>query len=88
MTASKQLIENIVAKFSPNTFITEVESLVRDEELTYTEAIMQICEDSGIEPEDIAKMIDGPLKAKMAVEAERLHLIPRTTNTYSLFDKN
>ena len=55
--------------------IDEVEFLVRADDLTYVEALMQVSEEYEIEPEDIGKMIDGPLKIKMEAESVQLNRI-------------
>jgi len=49
--------------------------------MTYTEAIIEICEKKEIDPEDIAKLVKGPLKNKLEVEAMNLNIIKRTTTT-------
>jgi len=48
------------------------------------EAVVHICEELGVEPEDIAKLITGSLKAKLESEAQRNFLLPRSSG--DLFD--
>ena len=59
----------------------EVEKLVHGDGMTYTESIIEICERLAIEPEDMAKLIKGPLKNKLEVEAMDRNIIKRTTTT-------
>jgi len=60
------------------------ERLVRSDGLTYIEAIIQICNDLDVDPEDIAKMVTGPLKDKVENEAMKCNILPRS-NTASLY---
>lgn len=57
----------------------KVEKYVQLDKMTYTEAIVDICRDKEIDPEDIAKIIRGPLKEKLEAEAMELNIIKRTT---------
>jgi uncharacterized protein YdhG (YjbR/CyaY superfamily) len=60
------------------------ERLVRSDGLSYIEAIIQICNDLDVDPEDIAKMVTGPLRDKLEVEAQKNNILPRS-NTTSLY---
>lgn len=59
------------------------ERLVRSDGLSYLEAIIQICADLDVDPEDIAKMVTGPLRDKLEAEAQRNNILPKPN---SLFD--
>ena len=52
-----------------------VEKHIRDDRLTYIESILQICDDRQIDPLDIGKLIDKPLKQKIEAEAMRSNLL-------------
>ena len=52
-----------------NQLVTEILTYVRNEELTYTEAILAVCDDHEIDPEDMAKLVTGQLKEKLRIEA-------------------
>jgi len=56
-----------------------VEKYVDVDKMTYSEAIVDICADKQIDPEDIAKIIRGPLKEKLEAEAMERNIIKRTT---------
>jgi uncharacterized protein YdhG (YjbR/CyaY superfamily) len=56
-----------------------VEKYVDVDKMTYSEAIVDICTDKQIDPEDIAKIIRGPLKEKLEAEAMERNIIKRTT---------
>tara|TARA_B110000495_G_C22406328_1_gene258946 strand:+ start:120 stop:356 length:237 start_codon:yes stop_codon:yes gene_type:complete len=57
------------------------ETLVRTDNLSYVEAIVQICDDLDLEPEELGKIVKGPLKDKLKAEAIRNHVLPGNTNT-------
>jgi molybdopterin-binding protein len=57
----------------------QVERLVHGDGLTYTEALIEICENREIDPEDIAKIVKGPLKNKLEVEAVDRNIIKSDT---------
>ena len=57
----------------------QVEKLVAHDNMTYTDAIIEICERKQIDPEDMAKLVKGPLKLKLEVEAMDRNIIKRTT---------
>ena len=59
----------------------QVEKLVAHDRMTYTEAIIEICERKEIDPADMAKLVKGPLKLKLEVEAMDRNIIKRTTGT-------
>lgn len=49
--------------------------------MSYTESIIEICEQRQVEPEDIAKIIKGSLKLKLEAEAMDRNIIKRTTSS-------
>lgn len=56
-----------------------VEKYVHQDKMSYAEAICEICTAKEIDPEDMAKIIKGPLKAKLEAEAMERNVIKRTT---------
>lgn len=65
------------------TFSLTIESLVSKKNVSYMEAIILHCESTGLEVELASKLISGALKAKIKIEAEELHFLPKS-NTYKL----
>jgi hypothetical protein len=51
--------------------------------MTYAEAICDICEKQQIDPADMAKLVNGPLKVKLEAEAKSRNIIK--SNTATLF---
>jgi hypothetical protein len=60
-----------------NHFTKMIERNARDKNLSYIEAIIDICEENNLEPEDIAKYISGIIKDKLEAEARSLNFLPR-----------
>jgi len=65
------------------TFSLEIESMVYKDEVSYMDAIIENCENSGMEIEMAAKLISDPLRAKIQCEAEDLNFLPKS-NTHKL----
>jgi hypothetical protein len=55
-----------------------VEMTVIEKRLTYMDAILWLCEQHNIEPEDVKKFISPIIKDKLEAEARRLNFLPRT----------
>jgi hypothetical protein len=59
-----------------NTFTKEIEELCKNrKDGRYIDAVLEICERHGIEPESIAKLVSKPLREKLRVEFEELNMI-------------
>lgn len=59
-----------------------VEKTVLDNKIDYMEAVLIVCDDHGIEPEDVRKFVSAPIQEKIEGEAMRLNLIPRTNELF------
>jgi hypothetical protein len=64
-------------------FSCEIERIVYDKDVSYMDAIILYCEDTGLEVELAAKLISDTLKSKIKMEAEDLHFLPKS-NTVKL----
>lgn len=64
-------------------FSLKIEDIVWDKDVSYMEAIILYCEQTGFELELAAKLISGALKSKIKIEAEGLHFLPKS-NTVKL----
>jgi hypothetical protein len=64
-------------------FSQEIEKLVWDKDISYIEAVVLYCENTGFEIEMAAKFISGSLKNKIRIEAESLNFLPKS-NTMPL----
>ena len=64
--------------FTQKSLAERVCMLVLKDGLKYSEALLEICEENEIDPHDIAKLVKGPLKKKLEVEAMKNNVIPNT----------
>ena len=64
-------------------FSFKIEEIVEDKDVSYMDAVLIFCEETGFEIEVAAKLISSSLKSKIKIEAEDLHLLPKS-NTVKL----
>lgn len=58
------------------TLAEKVELKVRRDSMRYSEAVVNVCEEYGIDPTDIAPLIiDSPLKTKIEAESIQLNTV-------------
>jgi hypothetical protein len=76
---------NIIPVLNKQELVLRAERLVKSDGLTYIEAILEICKELDIDPEDVSKLISGPLKDKIEAEGQRNNSL-RRSNTASLDD--
>lgn len=65
------------------TFSFEIEKIVEEKDVSYIDAVVLYCEETGFEIELAAKLVSGALKSKIKLEAEDLHFLPKS-NTNKL----
>lgn len=75
----KKETAEIIPTITKETLRSKVEQLVFKDDMSYAEAICEICESLMIDPEDIAKIITGPLKVKLEAEAISKNIIHNST---------
>lgn len=74
------MLENLLTKAS----LTQlVEQLVKDEHMSYIEAVLHICEERSIDPADIGKLIGPTIKSKIEAEGMAANLLPRSNSLQS-----
>lgn len=64
---------------SKTAFSLHIESLVKEHECTYTEALIYFAEISGAEYEDMSSMMSPCLIEKVRLEAQERFLLPKET---------
>ena len=80
MPDSKEIDKALGDKFiSKDRFAEEIEALVLDTKMSYIEAIVEYCEEKGIEVESVSKLISKPLKEKLKYEATELNYLKKTS---------
>ena len=72
---------NMPTKEEITEFSIKIEDIARAKSVSYMDAIVLHCETTGLEIELAAKMISGALKAKIKIEAEELHFLPKSNTT-------
>ena len=80
MPESSELDKAINEKFiSKERFAEEIEALVLNTNMNYIEAIVEYCEEKGIEVESVSKLVSKPLKEKLKYEATELNYLKKTS---------
>lgn len=82
--SDKDVVNSIKLAISEEQLIERVGLHVSRDGMGYAEAIIHICTDLSIDPEDIAPLINGPLKTKLQVEAIGNNMLPSKSNSISL----
>lgn len=80
----KEVIETIGFAISKEEFSQRVGLHVYRDDMSYIDAVLHICEELKIDPEDIGQLVDHSLRSKIEQEAKRSNLLPRNNNTYEL----
>jgi len=62
---------------TPKTFSLEIEKIAFGKRCTHLEAISIYCEQIGIEPVSVAKLLTKSLKDKIAANARNLNYLPK-----------
>lgn len=76
----KELSKEIESKFlCPSKFAQEIEVVVKEESMSYIDAIIFFCEKNKIDLESVPKLIPKPLKEKIKCEAIDLNFLKRTS---------
>lgn len=58
--------------YTKKSFSELIQTRVKKDRSTYLDAIIEICKERSIDPEDIVKLLSNPIKAKL--EAEGMNL--------------
>jgi len=71
---------NVSENFLNKTKFTElVQKTVAELKMSYMDAILHICEENDILPEDVKKFISPVVRDKLEQEAVTLNFLPKTT---------
>ena len=60
-------------------FFQEIEERVYKYDIGWLEAIMEYCEDTGLEPDRVSKLISPNLKSKLEMEAKSLNFLDKSS---------
>ena len=62
---------------TPKPFALEVETIVKEKQLSHMDAVLWYCQQEGIEPDSINSMISKSLKEKIEANARELNFLPK-----------
>ena len=62
---------------TPKTFSIEIESIVKEKNISHMDAVLWYCEQEGLELEGINSLISKALKEKIEANARELNFLPR-----------
>jgi hypothetical protein len=74
--------DTIISVLTKEKVTADVELHVQRDHMTYLEAIIHLCHETGIDPDDIAKLIVGPLRDKLEAEAQRNNILPKPNHLF------
>lgn len=68
-------------KHSTDRFVTEINALVENNDVSVMDAIVHYCDKYGLEIETVASIVksNSKIKAKLQAEAEELNYLPKTS---------
>ena len=73
------MTDTVVASImSSNTFVSMVEFRISDQGMSYLEAITDVCEKTGLEFENVSKLMTPSMRKLLQAEAMSLNMIKRT----------
>lgn len=64
-------------------FARSIETIVKEKEMNYIDAITHFCEINSLEIESVTNLVNSSLKSKIAIDATKLNLLPKS-NTLPL----
>jgi len=67
-------------------FTKLIETTVRDLRTTYMEAVLHVCDENDVAPEDVRRFISPIIRDKIEAEARALNFLPRLNTLDSAFD--
>lgn len=68
----------VASMMSSNTFVSMVELRISDQGMSYLEAITDVCEKTGLEFENVSKLMTPTMRKLLQSEALSLNLLKRT----------
>jgi len=71
--------KNMPTKDEKHNFSLAIENIVSQLQTSYIEATTHYCDQTGLEVEMAATLMDESLKAKIKVEAQQLRYLPRSS---------
>ena len=81
MPSQKEIDEALNSKFiSKDKFAEDIEALVLRTKMNYIDAIVEYCDNNGIDIESVNKLVSRPLKEKIKCNAQDLNYLKKTSH--------
>jgi hypothetical protein len=80
MKKNHELLDTLDIAISPQEFSGRVGTHVYRDGMSHIEAVLHICKELEIDPEDIGALIDNSLKSKLEYEAQKVNLLPKNNS--------
>ena len=77
---------NIPIVITKDELAIRVCTIVNHDGCKYIDAIIDVCEEIGIDANTIVPLITGPLRAKLEIEAMNNNILPNTCGAELVFD--
>lgn len=68
----------VASILTANSFVSMVEKRINEQGMGYIEAITDVCEKTGLEFENVSKLMTPTMRKLLAAEATTLNLLKRT----------
>ena len=68
----------VASILTANSFVSMVEKRINEQGMGYIEAITDVCEKTGLEFENVSKLMTPTMRKLLAAEAPSLNLLKRT----------
>lgn len=83
---NKEIKKVLEEKFyCPSRFAQEIEKTVKDNKVSYIDAVILFCEKNKIDLESVPKLLSKPLKEKIKCEATELNFLKKTSRARLVF---
>ena len=69
----------VTKKEKPNTFSMHIEKIVKDNKISYMDAIVWYSTQKDMEPEAAAALLNKNIRSKLEVEARDLNFLPKVS---------
>lgn len=63
---------------NPKKFAIIIEEFVIEHEITHMDAVLLYCEQKGLEPSEVKRLVTKPLREKLEHNARKLNFLPKT----------
>lgn len=63
-------------------FSRQIYEIVNTKRSTYIDAVLELCDIYGIEPDSVNKLISKPIKEQLEIEGRKINLIPKAASLF------